>query len=661
MIDISILFKKATCFLITIFLLFSTFPSLQAQTTQGKEFWVTFLKTDPLLVSIRDMQIRIVTGNLPASATIYFTNLNESVSFSVNAYETYTHILTNDQKIAVSDLTTETITNHSIYISSSVPVSVYTFISGISEGATNVMPVTALGTEYYHCSYTDFEGYMLHSMDAYAVVATQNNTYLYHNGMLVTPVPLNAGEVYYRASTDMTGSLITSNNPVAFFVLHQGACIVDTPCNIYFPSLSFLMQQLAPVITWDRTFFVPVTVMETERVRIVVSQDGTNITTLTGGTIRTGVPGAQTFLTNLQAGDFVELDITSNGCFFEANNPVGVCSYMKAQTLSPVYPWIFLSYPDQVWIPGIKQTASYVLMSPFLLKNNSEIQHFALILTPTATKDKTTVSISGASPTELTGGSWIDNISAGMSFYSMPLSSNSEIVSYIFTNPQGVIILGYCVGNYITYLGYYYLAGSAMRELDAMFYANEVHFQELEEHPFCENEEVAFQAEINGLHSAQESIKWYIDDLLQPALTDHLTWSQTFPIGEYEITMWVRLENNSTVSKTGNLKIVNCNMSAEFYVNNVHYESLEDTLFCNKNVYFKADIEGLSQEMGSLKWYIGGIEYEEARDRLEWNREFETGTYPIEMWVRYENGKEETLSGILKMEVFWVKIRNVRY
>jgi len=123
--------------------------------------------------------------------------------------------------------------------------------------------------------------------------------------------------------------------------------------------------------------------------------------------------------------------------------------------------------------------------------------------------------------------------------------------------------------------------------------------------------------------------------------------------------MSVLFEDETTKTYEGTLKIATCEVA--FYVNNVHYESLGDTLFCNKNVYFKADIEGLSQETGSLKWYIGGIEYEEARDRLEWNREFETGTYPIEMWVRYENGKEETLSGILKMEVFWIKMRNVRY
>jgi len=38
------LMKKITCFLTIIFLLLSAFPSLHAQSTQEKEFWLTFGK-----------------------------------------------------------------------------------------------------------------------------------------------------------------------------------------------------------------------------------------------------------------------------------------------------------------------------------------------------------------------------------------------------------------------------------------------------------------------------------------------------------------------------------------------------------------------------------------------------------------------------------------
>ena len=50
------------------------------------------------------------------------------------------------------------------------------------------------------------------------------------------------------------------------------------------------------------------TVIVREYVRVVASQNDTKITQI-GGTVRTDVPGAQTTHDNLQAGQFVELDI----------------------------------------------------------------------------------------------------------------------------------------------------------------------------------------------------------------------------------------------------------------------------------------------------------------------------------------------------------------
>ena len=486
-------------FLFTIIALLSA-SSLKAQTTSGKNFWVTYGKWAVLSSpAALNMQIRIAAGNLQTSVTIYFTSLGVSVPFTVHAYEVYTYDLTSDQKDAVYNTITG-INDYSIYISSSEEVSVYAYIGGGgSFDATNVLPITALGTEYYHCSYTNHVVSSTTHMDAYAVVATEDNTLVSHNGE--TPITLHAGEVYYRTATDvvdMTGSFITANNPVALFALHQSSLIPAG--NPYGPS-SILMQQLAPVKTWDNTFFVPVTVMEQEIVRIVASQNDTEITTLTGGTVRLGVPEAQTDITNLQAGEWVELDISDTGCYIEANNPIGVCSYMMGLMLPPV----FLSLPAQAWIPGIKQTVSDALIAAFYAMNMSYITHRALICTPTDTKDNTTVSIGDAPPAPLSGGSWIDNPTADMSFYSMPLTE--ETASYLFSNPAGMIVLGYGVGVHPTYQSYYYLAGSSMRNLSAAFSANGVPYTEMEDHLFCVNE-ITFTTNISNIAEV-DSMKWY--------------------------------------------------------------------------------------------------------------------------------------------------------
>ena len=637
--------------IIAVALVFTSFLSLKAQTTEGEEFWLTFGKAQNLIIppaiASLDMQIRMVAGNQPATATIYFTNINESVEITINAYEVYTYYLNTSQKFAVYNIATG-ITDYSIHISSSKPISVYALIgAGGQFDATNVLPVTAIETDYYHISYTAST-----FSDAYAVVATQNNTFLYHNGELVTPVPLSAGQVYYRTFTDMTGSLITASNPVAFFALHQGA-IIDDDGYAY----SQLMQQLAPIKTWDRTFFVPVTVMESEIVRIVASQNNTNIIQLTGGTIRTGIPGAQTTLTKLQAGDFIELDITSNGCFIEASNPVGVCSYMKSFNLSNT----FYSLPAQVWIPGIKQTIFYTPMSFFRV--SFSVSHYALITTSTAKRDQTKVSIGGMPSTDLSGGSWIENTTAEMSFYSMPLSN--ETTSYIFSNPEGFIVFGYGVGSSNGYRSYYYLAGSAMRELDASFYANDIHFQNLKDTVFCANEIVNFRAELDNMGIEMDSIKWYVNGVKENLPYNQLEWTKTFLPGNYEIKMWVRFENDSIISKADTLKIKNCEVNAAFYKNNVHY--LTDTTFCSKDVDFRTDIEGLNTKQDSIKWYIdlvngtGFIEYVPVRNQKQWSNAFPTGTYLVKMWARLKNDEEIEITGTLQMEILWIKIRNVRY
>jgi hypothetical protein len=292
-------------------------------------------------------------------------------------------------------------------------------------------------------------------------------------------------------------------------------------------------------------------------------------------------------------------------------------------------------------------------MAPYLHQDFT--YHYALVCTSTDSKENTLVSIGGATPVPLSGGNWYNHEEAGMSFYNFPLADFSA--SYIFSNPAKIIIYGWGRGPYRSY---YYLAGSAMRDLDAAFYAHDIHFQNLKENPFCANEMIEFRSEIEGLHTAPGSLLWYIDGVHQPALTDKAIWNQTFSSGLHEIRMWVRYENNDTISKTGTLFMLSCSYSAGFYVNNVHYEILQDTTFCDKNVHFRAEIADYSE----IKWFIDGSEYIPAHNLLEWNKEFATGVYSIQMWVRYENNEEIFIPAqpiTLKMEIFWVKIRNVRY
>ena len=282
--------KRIYCFLITILLFISAIYPLQAQTTGGKKFWLTFGNNAGYSYNTLDLQIRIVGGDAPTSGTIEFTDLGTSIPFSVLAQQVYTYSLDNTEKQAVYNGVAGK-SNRSIHITTNNPVTVYALTQHTATtDATNVLPVTALGTDYYQISYEPFY-YTYYvpipppptpwtgtHLDAYAVIATEDDIHISYNG---APLPvLNTGQVYYQtSSTDMTGAHITANKPVAFFAVSQGALIPRAS-----GAVDCLMQQLDPVNTWGKNFFVPVSHLTHDRVRIVASENNTNITQV-GGTI----------------------------------------------------------------------------------------------------------------------------------------------------------------------------------------------------------------------------------------------------------------------------------------------------------------------------------------------------------------------------------------
>jgi hypothetical protein len=282
----------------------------------------------------------------------------------------------------------------------------------------------------------------------------------------------------------------------------------------------------------------------------VASEDDTNIIQI-GGEIKSA-EGSQMSLTGLQAGQFVELEVTlgNKGCYLQSNNPVGVCTFLTGKT----YNNLGVSDPAQAWLPAIEQTISNALIAPFIPDGATHLtDHRALVITPTPTKDNTEVSIGGATPEPLndTGnGIWYDNDNIDISFYNMPLTDPEA--SYHFTNDAGLIVMCYGVGNFESY---YYLAGSAMRNLQLAFYANDIYYTELPDGLFCERT-INYHAEVTGIAPTLDNLRWYIRDVEQPAAAGLLDWTKTFTApGAYKIDLWVQPETGEAVTISSTLHI----------------------------------------------------------------------------------------------------------
>ena len=533
---------KRKCFLIliSVFFLFTHFVN-QAQTIEGMDFWLTFGKNawwHDNTYSL-NLQIRIVGSNQPASGVIHFTHLGTSVPFNISPHQVFVYNLNNSQQQAAYN-TSQGISNYSIHITTSQPVTVYALNQTyMSTDATNILPVSALGTDYYQISYTRMSyTHVSTTYDALAVVGISNNTKLYFDGILEETI--DSGQVYYKTSTDdMTGVHITADNPVALFAVNQGTLIPS-------PYLDFdcLMQQLAPVNTWGYNYFVPVSHSTRDIIRIVASQNHTTILQ-TGGVLLLS-QGAQTSLEDLQKGEFVELEVSliNKGCYIQADKPIGVCTYLTGFGYNYSTIHTLESDPAQCWLPSLDQTVFEASMTPLFPNGQSTLNKYrALIITATETKDETTVSIGSSPGIALSGGNWLDHSEAGMSFYNMPLQANFSS-SYTYSNPTGLIVLCYATGS--DRESYYYLANSAMHNSKPAFYINEIYYPHLPNTTFCPGE-VTFRAFVPEMNSSSGSLKWYIDDIEEIDARDESEWNKYFTFGVYNIKMIILFSEEDSV------------------------------------------------------------------------------------------------------------------
>ncbi|MDR2563885.1 MAG: hypothetical protein LBC98_08075, partial [Prevotellaceae bacterium] len=535
--------KKLKCLYIYIYIsiLCAIFSpcALQGQgqfTTLGDDFWLTFGNN---YLNGSTLQLRFVASET-TQVNLFFTAntaLNRTINVAAGAVHTLS--LNATEKAAVYNPTSATSWN-SLHVTSNHNIALFAInIERATTDATNILPTNNLGTDYYHMSYQGVNG----QGDGLCIVATENGTVINDAG---TNVNLNAGQVYSRffgTGVDNTGRHIISNRPIAYFTTNGCVTVPNGT-----PFCDCLYQQLVPVPLWGNNFLVPVTNRGRDRVRIIASQNTT--INQTGGTVISGS-------LNLTAGQFVELEINqaNNGCYIVANRPVAVGAYLMGADIFNLV-GDARGDPAMAWIPPIQQSVAHTLMAPFIAINTSVLRiHYAMVIAPTAHRAATEVSESGG-PFHGLGTTWTTNTASGYSYYSMPLADNVA-ASYEFRNPNGLMILGYGLGNDESY---YYMAAASARQLDPAFYINspnfpaEIHFQDANGQSYC-NAPFTFRASIQyPLGTAAGRLKWYIggpggagETEYMPA-RDLLEW--TMPIDGLLGTHRIRLHITDSYNQT---------------------------------------------------------------------------------------------------------------
>ena len=592
---------KKLLFAVSVLLLISTNAFSQLNNTvHGMDFWVSFGHNmdrdiisvpDPIFPQIKSdtviFQIRMI-ATTATTVTFDFTNISTSRTFNLAAGEIFTYRLTQPEMLAVYCNATG-LTTKSLHITSTEYISVFAMNLGqTTTDGTLVLPVTALGTEYYQVSSMGLDGYYTQNNncgDGYTIVAIENGTVITQQDG--STVNMSIGQVYsryYGNQSDLTGYKLTSNKPVAYFVTNWGATIPFRAGSQIW-STDCLYEQMMPVHTWGTKFLVPVTHREVDVIRIVASQNNTtvnyngNVVTLNAG----------------QHHQIHPLTHTTNGAFISSDKPVAVGTYLVGARynkdmpstllndpvpMPPDWPGGIVAWQQNVlnndphygdpalaWVPPVQQSVKNVTISPFFAVGPSILhpeRHFAIIITPTATKNNTRVTIGNGSEQSLPlpdpyayNGDWNYSIHRWYdkwdndpnNRYSYYIYQMTQDEPYYITNEAGLIILGYGLGGAESY---YYLTASSTRALDMLFYVNDEHYLDVDGKIYC-NGPFTMRSEFHlPVNTANPTyLRWYINGVEDVSKRNTVQWTQpTFPVGPVEIKMVVIDANNITYTKT---------------------------------------------------------------------------------------------------------------
>ena len=532
--------KKKNSFLLfpILLMLFALISANNAAAQTLYEYWVAFTENGPYRAAYQpsniNYEIKVINPNSTAVNVTVSGGGISGAGGTVNAGSSRIFKLTEAQVTAVFQELPATsavsgigdaTSSKGVIVSASSPILVSAMTQvPLSADVTNLLETGQLGTEYYCINYkapntaAEFGSFPYTPKSGYMIIATEaGGTNVYENGIKKATLA-GRGSTYYRYSYfgDMTGTHITTSRPTACIAMSTVATVPDGSYNG-----DALLQQIPPITQWGRKFAIPLpSGLLQNRIRVVAVKNGTDVK-VTGAVLARST-GANASLIGLGAGEFVELELTGpNGCYIEANQPVGVCSFFTGFRLNggnagnpSLTPWS--GDPAQAWVPPLEQIDHEVRVSAFqpnrTINSGTFIdpnRHYALVIVPTATKKQTT------GPAGLTTAAWKEIPGSGYSFCQVALGSDvATPPTYLFDNPGGVIVGAFGVGPQESY---YYYSGFKTKNLTLGFTVNGDYYFDMDGKVYCDISDFVFKTvsdtltsvvwKLNGSEIAADPVK----------------------------------------------------------------------------------------------------------------------------------------------------------
>ena len=355
-----------------------------AQSTVGKDFWVTFLPNHDGNVNLS----LIATGSTPCTGTITnpYTNWSTNFEVSVGA-TTIINIPVNE---AYSHYASDFVINTGLHVVTTDSISLYA--SNFKEytfDVTDVIPTNSLGSNYIVQTYPNDAGKAMttkpssqignrsNSCSEFSIVAVEDNTSVNitltcdsQNGNYANQpysIILNAGQCYQVMSVDggdFSGSQISvcDNKKAAVFA---GNLCTNVPSSCAY--CDHIVEQMLPVSCWGNHFVVTGSSMRTfDIVRVTSLNNGCQI--FINNSLVSTINERQTY----------QFEITSDNpsLYLETSEPAMVYLYFTGSDCGGEN-----GDPSMVMISPIEQRMNNVTFSTF--NSGASQYHFVNVITNT--------------------------------------------------------------------------------------------------------------------------------------------------------------------------------------------------------------------------------------------------------------------------------------
>jgi len=310
---------------------------LVATSSLGTNFWVAF----PYMYDALGEMSLYISSPLGATGSVTIPGLGITNVFSVAAGRVTNVAIANE---AMLNDFNEPPENKGIHVTASQPVSVYeVYFQAQTSGAFTGYPAPLLGTNYWIMAYQP-SGWA----SEFAIVATADNTTVsitpsvtanlfgqpgFYQIILMQGQTYQNGDTGFDYTTDVTGTWITSDKPIAVFAGASGACVPDIRTLAGNP----LIQEQLPVDTWDTEAVALSFAGRTngDTYRILAASDNTVVTI--SGRVVTPMDESASPWTVTTSNEVVVVVITNAGQFydiivdgpveFQASQPIQVAQF----------------------------------------------------------------------------------------------------------------------------------------------------------------------------------------------------------------------------------------------------------------------------------------------------------------------------------------------